>query len=217
MGKRRLLPLRFESCDLGNYIAETESQRTALAAANRLVRCLTDHREPPESVMTSLVLAGPTGVGKTHLAAGVVNAIRVVQNAEYEAAKTATAAGDGRWPRFPTPPEWINVADAIVSIRLEFALRPGDRETTQRVVGLRDHDGLLVLDDLGREKASDWTGELVYALVNARYEARLPTLVTTNLTSADLAASPYWPVISRLAEDGQLVRVDAPDRRLRKA
>jgi DNA replication protein DnaC len=188
----------------------------ALSAAGRLVSSVTGQLESHESVMMSLVLLGPTGVGKTHLAAGVVNAIRRRTIAEYEAAKTATAASDGRWPQAPRWSEWINVADAIVSIRLEFALPSRDRETTTRVIGLRDHDGLLVLDDLGREKASDWTGELVYALVNARYEARLPTLVTTNLTSADLAASPYWPAISRLAEDGQLVRVDAPDRRLRK-
>jgi hypothetical protein len=44
----------------------------------------------------------------------------------------------------------------------------------------------------------------------------LPTIVTTNLTGAELASSPYWPVISRLAEDGELVRIDASDYRLSK-
>jgi DNA replication protein DnaC len=73
-----------------------------------------------------------------------------------------------------------------------------------------------VLDDLGREKVTDWTGEVVYTLVNGRYEAMLPTVVTTNLTRSDLAESAYWPAISRLAEDGALVAIEAEDRRLRR-
>ncbi len=71
-----------------------------------------------------------------------------------------------------------------------------------------------LIDDLGREKVSDWTGETIYTLVNGRYERVLPTIVTTNLTGAELAASVYWPVISRLAEGGELVRIGAADYRL---
>ena len=89
-----------------------------------------------------------------------------------------------------------------------------DRDAAAAVRALRRHPALVVLDDLGREKASDWTGELVYALVNARYENKLPTLVTSNLSPSELVASPYWPAISRLAEDGALVKIEAPDRRL---
>lgn len=61
----------------------------------------------------------------------------------------------------------------------------------------------------------DDTGQMLG--LNARYEARLPTIVTSNLTAEDLAASfPYWPAISRLAEDGTLVKITAPDHRLRR-
>jgi DNA replication protein DnaC len=81
---------------------------------------------------------------------------------------------------------------------------------------LASYPGLVVLDDLGREKVTDWTGEVVYTLVNGRYEAMLPTVVTTNLTRSDLAESAYWPAISRLAEDGALVAIEAEDRRLRR-
>ena len=76
------------------------------------------------------------------------------------------------------------------------------------------HSGLVVLDDLGRENATDWTGELVYSVVNARYEAMLPTIVTSNRSIADLRAGPYWTVISRLAEGGRLIAVTGTDRRL---
>jgi primosomal protein DnaI len=71
-----------------------------------------------------------------------------------------------------------------------------------------------VLDDLGREKVSEWTGELIYAVVNARYEAGLPSVATSNLSPAELIAVGYWPAMSRLAEDGRIVEVTGPDHRL---
>jgi hypothetical protein len=45
----------------------------------------------------------------------------------------------------------------------------------------------------------------------------LPTIASSNLSPAELAASGYWPVVSRLAEDGALVRIEAPDRRIEGA
>lgn len=179
----------------------SKSQTEALRAALRLVDG--DYR--------SLVLVGPPGVGKTHLAAGVVHNIVEREQSRYRA---AAERADERHPRIPTLPMWANVADLIVNLRMQMDAPLDDRDATAMVRALRRHPALVVLDDLGREKVSDWTGELVYALVNARYENRLPTLVTSNLSPAELAASPYWPAVSRLAEDGALVKITAPDRRL---
>jgi DNA replication protein DnaC len=199
----RVFPARFADRTLAGYVPATKSQEEALAAAHRLA----------SGDYLSLVLVGPPGVGKTHLAAGVVRAIVLIQDADYTSARDAMKDGDP-WPRVPTSPMWTNVADLIVSLRMQMDAPLDDRDATAAVRILRRHPALVVLDDLGREKASDWTGELVYALVNARYENRLPTLVTSNLSPAELAASPYWPAISRLAEDGALVRIEAPDHRL---
>ena len=74
-----------------------------------------------------------------------------------------------------------------------------------------------MLDDLGRERISEWTGELLYVVVNDRYERGLPTIATSNLTVEELVAAGYWPAISRLAQDGRLVEIKAPDQRLRRA
>ncbi len=176
------IPLRFRDRTLETYEPATPSQRAALEAARAVLA----------GDIRSLVLIGPPGVGKTHLAAGVYGACRF-------------------------PARWVNVADALTTMRLEIGLPPEDRDTTRAIRGAAAHRGLVVLDDLGRENVTDWTGELVYALVNARYEAMLPTVATSNRTAEDLRDGPYWPAISRLAEDGRLIEVIGRDRRMRRA
>ncbi len=199
----RRVPARFADRTLDSYQPASPSQVLALAAARRLV----------EGTIRNLVLVGRTGVGKTHVAVGVV---RALVERDYLAPDDAERiyVDTGRWPEQRVLPRWLNVADAIAALRSEMDAPVDDRDAAEAVRRARTHPALLVLDDLGRERTSDWTGEIVYGLLNGRYEALRPTLVTSNLTPAELAVSPYWPVVSRLAEDGELVLVEGPDHRL---
>lgn len=72
---------------------------------------------------------------------------------------------------------------------------------------------LLLLDDLGAAKTSEWTEELTYRLINHRYEHMLPTLITTNLPTAELRTALGDRVASRLAEMTERVILTGPDRR----
>ena len=212
------LPARFEDRTLGSFVPDTKTATAALDAAYRFV--VGGHR--------NLVIVGPTGVGKTHLAAGSAVARYDHDREAFQASVDyadflARQAKAAPWERIPRPkaeprvPEWQNVVDLIVGLREDMGRAVIDKVYDLRPGELRNWRGVVVLDDLGREKVSDWTGETVYGIVNHRYEAMLPTIVTTNLTGAELAASPYWPAISRLAEDGALVRIEAQDHRLRRA
>lgn len=195
------VPARFSDRTLANYVPATNSQRLALDAALRLAG----------GEIRNLVLVGPPGVGKSHLAAGVLDAI---YSGQQHAWRVAIESGAVPVPRQPVAPIWANVAELIVRLRLELDYPLDDRTAASTVLRMQRHPALVVLDDLGREKVSDWTAETVYAVVNARYEALLPTILTSNLTATELQASGYWPAISRLAEDGELVKIEAPDRRL---
>jgi DNA replication protein DnaC len=223
------VPTRYADATLPGYRPGTPEQRTALAAAEATLTSLA------AGDRASLVLLGSPGVGKSHLAAAICHeeAVRLMRRWDEETESAATAYrtmmdrwdGGGTWNdrprmrRVPQPdlPRWVNVPSLLVDVKAEFALSTDDQERTRFARSLRSRAGLVVLDDLGRERISEWTGELVYVIVNDRYEAGLPTIATSNLTVEELVSAGYWPAISRLAQDGRLVEIKGPDQRLRRA
>ncbi len=199
------LPGRYTGCSFENFDpAASPAAAAALSAARRFV----------EDQLSALVLVGRPGAGKSHLAAAICAA-------EWERARDVYLGRKARveglppdeqvWPALPTIPLWVNVPDLI------SRLRGGDPEVRSEARAAGTHRGLVVLDDLGRENVTEWTGEVLYVLVNRRYEDFRRTVVTSNLTIAELEANGYGPAISRLAEDGLLVEMaSATDYRTRR-
>ena len=97
-------------------------------------------------------------------------------------------------------------------VELLDALRPGGREGV-----LEDcmTCGLLVLDDVGAERTTDWVAERMYAIVNRRWMDAAPIVATTNhATSEELAAHVGERMRSRLVGSGAVVvRLTGADRR----
>jgi|TARA_Y100000034_G_scaffold47492_1_gene58474 DNA replication protein DnaC len=75
---------------------------------------------------------------------------------------------------------------------------------------------ILILDDVGSEKASDWTIETLYYLINKRYEEKKPTIITSNLPLSELADKVGDRITSRIAEMCEIVRLEGKDKRLEK-
>ena len=169
-----------------------------------------------------LLLIGRPGAGKSHLAAGVVAATaaqRATALSERlaDAAKRQEEIGEAVYIHVTVPeaPLWCNVPALLADLRLQ--LHAQESPARFLLEKLRAWPELVVLDDLGREKASEWTAELIYVTVNDRYERALRTVVTSNLTVAELEANGYGAVVSRLAEDGRLVEMaSAIDYRTRR-
>ena len=101
-----------------------------------------------------LVLSGPYGCGKTHLAAAIANA--------------RVAAG--------RPALFVVVPDLLDHLRATFS--PSSQVRFDKRFEEVKCTPLLVLDDLGTESASPWAQEKLYQLFNHRYNARLPTVIT---------------------------------------
>jgi DNA replication protein DnaC len=109
----------------------------------------------------SLLIWGTPGNGKSHLAAGVCHVLK----------------DNGKIPVFQSVPELLE------RIRSTFSNK---KETEKEIMdALRDCD-LLVMDDIGAEKISDWVLETLFRIIDGRYRAKKPTLFTTNFSPMEL-------------------------------
>lgn len=135
----------------------------------------------------SLLLAGPTGTGKTHIGYAALRlAAEAVRPAAWKAASSAALLGD---------------------------LRPSAKNDSETLMRQYCSDPLLFLDDLGAGKSSEWTEEVLYRVIDHRYVNMLPCLFATNLKPGELAAALGDRTASRLAEMCRVVVVGGEDRR----
>lgn len=116
-----------------------------------------------ESPTGWLVITGRFGCGKTHLAAAIANQQQVL----------------GR-----TAPMFIVVPDLLDHLRATFS--PQSMTSLDRLFEQVKNAPLLVLDDLGTESATPWAREKLFQLLNYRYAARLPTVITTSDSIEDI-------------------------------
>jgi DNA replication protein DnaC len=103
-----------------------------------------------------LILIGSYGCGKTHLAAAIANE-RIAHN---------------------HPALFVNVPDLLDHLRATYS-PTSEVSYDQRFETIRSAQ-LLILDDLGTENTTSWAGEKLYQILNHRYNAKLPTVITTN-------------------------------------
>lgn len=154
-------------------------------AARGAWACCRDYARRPERW---LVMVGPVGAGKTHLAAAIANA----------------ALARGQQVLFSVVP------DLLDHLRATFG--PSSETDYDARFELVRTVELLVLDDLGTENATPWAREKLYQLINHRYNTRLPTVVTSNRPECAIDARIRSRMADMLYRDQWLV-VNAPDYR----
>jgi DNA replication protein DnaC len=144
------LPRRYQHCDFVNYTAYNEQLTKALQHARRLA-------EQFPVVDKGMFLQGPPGVGKTHLAVAVLRQV----------IRTRGARG-----------LFYDTRDLLRVIRSTYD--PVNRTQEMDVLRPVMEADLLVLDDLGAEKTSEWVEETLNLIVNSRYSEKRTTIFTSN-------------------------------------
>ena len=154
-------------------------QRQNLAAAFRLAL---DFAESPDGW---LVFQGVNGCGKTHLAAAIVNH-------RYQMKK---------------PAFFVVVPDFLDHLRSSF--NPESKVSYDQVFESVKKSPLLVLDDFGKQTTTPWAQEKLYQVINYRYNARQPTVITTNCSTDEMDT----PIASRFVDPkiSVLFHITAPD------
>ena len=130
-------------------------EKLSPADQKSLERAFETARQYAETPKGWLVLAGPYGCGKTHLAAAIAN---------YRASQGH-------------PVMFVVVPDLLDHLRATFS--PSSSVSYDRRFDEVRTADLLVLDDLGTQAATPWVREKLYQLFNHRYNAGLPTVITT--------------------------------------
>jgi DNA replication protein DnaC len=194
VGRERLaeanVPKRYQHCTLANFSAYNESLEKAVAHARRVAEAF-----PVSS--KGLLLEGQPGVGKTHLAVAVLKQV------------IATTGARGLF---------YDTRDLLRVIRSTYD--PSIRATELDILRPVMHADLLVLDDLGAEKTSEWVDETMNLIVNTRYNERRLTLFTSNYLDIPDDTDPNsllfrigFRMRSRLHEMCEFVEMDGADYR----
>ena len=154
------VPDRYRECRLANFkvtsgAAPKHAQLLAARAAAQ--RYANEFLTPRGFTQSGLLFIGPPGVGKTHLAVGVL--VEVIERYSVR----------GRFVELNT---FFN--------QLQSTFGQAASESTQAVLAPLMEAQLLVLDELGTQQPTPWIRDVLYLVINTRYTRRLPTLFTTN-------------------------------------
>lgn len=185
---RARIPTQFRHCTLGSFApVGGETMHRARDIALRFVKLY-------PNVNMGLMFQGPPGVGKTHLAVGVLKALVERKNVDCR---------------------FVDFSDLLIELRSSF--KDPDVSEEAILIPLRDVDVLLI-DDLGAMKISDWTMDILNHVINNRYKSGKLLLVTTNFMDRDVGVKTQTleerigtPLRSRLYEMCKLVEIDGGD------
>lgn len=127
-----------------------------------------------------LLITGPVGSGKTHLAAAVAN---------YLIEKLYTVI-------------FGNITDIMTLVKSTYS-KDSEVSELQIIDTLTKDVDLLIVDDLGKEYQSPNTSTVLYQIINRLYEDEKPIIVTTNFNS-ELLKTKYKErgeaIVSRITE-----------------
>jgi DNA replication protein DnaC len=76
------------------------------------------------------------------------------------------------------------------------------------------YNGVLMIDDVGSEKHSEWVAEAFYKIVNKRYEEKWPIIISSNLNLDELSSRVTDRVSSRIAEMCEVYELTGEDKRI---
>lgn len=155
--ERARVPKRYEHCDFESYstdVSVTPQHAQSLKQAKLVAQGFV--RDYPGGSEKGLLLMGPSGVGKTHLA---VAALKELIRRGHQGL-------------------FCDYRELLKEIQASY--NPASQSTEMAILEPVRTAEILVLDDLGATKPSDWVRDIVGIVLNARYNEKRTTIITTN-------------------------------------
>ena len=186
---RSRIPARYAKCDFSTFITYDNEK------LQRAFRKAREFAAAFPVVDEGLLFIGPPGIGKTHLAVSVLREVvlKGLRGVYYD------------------------TRSLLSTIRSTYnpVTRASEADILEEVMRAE----LLVLDDLGAERLTDWVEETIHLIVNTRYNDRRPTVFTTNYEDVSeqdidsLLVRVGYRLHSRLREMCEFLEFEGPDYR----
>lgn len=151
-------------------------------------------------------ISGPCGIGKTYLAAAIMK-LEIIRNSQgaYRIDTCVRGIYDARF---------IPVVSLLTRIKASFSQEA--QETEAEIISRISDLELLVLDDLGAEKSSDFVLQTIYTIMDMRSREHKPIIITSNLSLDEIAQKLSDRVASRIAGMCKVIVMTGKDRRLER-
>ena len=167
------IPERFKDRTLDSYIARTTGQKKALAFSK-------EYAENFDQVMKagrSAIFVGKPGTGKTHLAIGI--ALEIIKQQRS--------------------PVFVTVQRLIRRVKDSWRTK---EETESDVIDAFASPDLLILDEVGVQFGSEFEKQMLFDVLNERYEKLKPSILLSNIPREQLSDYLGERVTDRLRENG---------------
>ena len=159
------IPENYRQASFETFLLPTDNPVLQRALADVMLAVSSFARTYPKTPKPGLLLAGPPGTGKTHLA---IAALRSLMARGHEGIFF----------------DYQNLLERIRSGYSE-ALGAANRDAYRSALETE----FLLLDDLGSHRVTDWVEDTVTAIVTYRCNHKKPTIVTTNLPDPDMGGA----------------------------
>lgn len=169
------IPKRFAEKTFDDFVVSSKAQQVAFEACIDYVDNFSKHRREGRCML----LLGKVGTGKTHLAIAAIN--HLINECMVKAV-------------------YRTVGSVISDIKATFSDRSGESEAhiLREVIGA----DLLVLDEVGATKQSEFELATLFSIINGRYEQCRPTIIVSNLSPAELNDAIGARCVDRIRENG---------------
>lgn len=168
---RARIPKRYEHCDFESFVTDlvdgkvwTAQHANSLKQAKLLTQGFV--RDYPGAGEKGLLLMGPSGIGKTHLAVAALKELLRRGHAGV----------------------FCDYRELLKEIQASY--NPQSESTEMKILDPIRNAEVLILDDLGASKPSAWVLDIIALVLNARYNERRVTILTTNYFDEQPAAEP---------------------------